>query len=127
MLVDTTGLVLAVMVTAASLSDVSGAKLVLHRAAAAGIRLKKVWADFAYRGLAHWAGWPFRAAVAVVTRAAGQRGFAPLARRWVVERTFAWLMKYRRLRADYERTCPSSEAFIYVAMTHVMLRRLHRS
>jgi putative transposase len=45
----------------------------------------------------------------------------------VVERTFAWLTKYRRLRSDYERTCQSSEAFVYVAMTHVMLRRLHRS
>ena len=115
------------MVTAASLSDVAGAKLVLHRAAAAGVRLKKVWADYAYRGPAAWAGWPFRALVEVVTRAAGQRGFASLPRRWVVERTFAWLTKYRRLRSDYERTCPSSEAFIYVAMTHVMLRRLHRS
>jgi putative transposase len=127
LLVDTTGLVLAVLVSAASLSDVVGAKLVVGRAARAGIRLKKVWADYAYRGLASWAGWPFRAAVEVVTRLAGQRGFAPLPRRWVVERTFAWLTKYRRLRSDYERTCTSSEAFIYVAMTHVMLRRLHRS
>jgi putative transposase len=127
LLVDTTGLVLAVLVSAASLSDVAGAKLVVGRAARAGVRLKKVWADYAYRGLVTWVGWPFRVAVQVVTRAAGRRGFAPLPRRWVVERTFAWLTKYRRLRSDYERTCQSSEAFIYVAMTHVMLRRLHRS
>jgi putative transposase len=127
LLVDTTGLVLAVMVTAASLSDVAGAKLVLHRAAAAGVRLKRVWADSAYRGLAHWAGWPFRAAVAVVTRAAGQRGFAPLARRWVVERTFAWLGRCRRLSKDREKSVLSSESFIKLAMIQSMLHRLRPS
>ena len=60
----------------------------------------------------------------MVRRAAGPRGFEVLPRRWVVERTFAWLGKYRRLSKDYERTCTSSEAFIYVAMTSNMLRHL---
>lgn len=59
-----------------------------------------------------------------VGRPEGQRGFALLPRRWVVERTFAWLLQSRRLSKDYERLCETSEALIYVAMTRLMLRRL---
>jgi hypothetical protein len=76
LLVDTTGLVLAVLVSTASLSDVLGAKLVVLRAARAGVRPKGVRADYAYRRLA---GWPFRALVEVVLRVAGQRGSPPCA------------------------------------------------
>jgi transposase len=107
------------------MSDVLGGKLLLLRAARAGLRLGRVWADFAYRGLLGWADWPFRGAAEIVRRREGQRGFAALPRRWVVERTFAWLGKNRRLTADYERTPESSTAFVLVAMTRLMLRRLH--
>jgi transposase len=123
--VDTSGLLLAVWVTAASVSDVLGGKLVLLRAAEFGVVLRRVWADFAYRGLANWAGWPFRCVAEVVRRRDGERGFRALPRRWVVERTFGWLTRHRRLARDYERTPESSEAFIYVAMTRIMLRRLY--
>jgi putative transposase len=116
-----------VWVTAASVSDVLGGKLVLLRASWAGVSVRRVWVDFAYRGLVAWAGWPFRCAVEVVRRRDGQRGFEALPRRWVVERTFAWLGQHRRLAKEYERTPTSSEAFIYVAMTRIMLRRLYRS
>lgn len=61
-----------------------------------------------------------------VSRPKGQKGFVLLARRWVVERTFAWLGYHRRLSKDYERLPQSSEAFIYIAMTRLMLRRLAR-
>ncbi len=62
--------------------------------------------------------------VRVVFRSEGQQGFKVLPRRWVVERTFGWLNQYRRLSKDYEVLPSSSEAFIYIAMTRLMLRRL---
>ena len=62
-----------------------------------------------------------------VMRPEGQKGFCLLARRWVVERTFAWLGMHRRLSKDYEGSTSSSEAFVYIAMTRIMLRRLARS
>ena len=64
-------------------------------------------------------------ASSVVRRGADQRGFQVLPKRWIVERTFGWLMKYRRLRCDYEQLTANSEAMIYIAMTRLMLRRLH--
>ncbi|MEW5872072.1 MAG: transposase, partial [Chloroflexota bacterium] len=62
-----------------------------------------------------------------VMRPEGQKGFCLLARRWVVERTFSWLGIYRRLSKDYEGSVTSSETFIYISMTRIMLRRLARS
>jgi putative transposase len=127
LLVDTTGLLLAAAVTPANVQDKAGALLALGRLGGSGKKLRRVWADGAYRTeRGHLASWMGRRRVSLqaVARPEGQRGFALLPRRWVVERTFAWLSQSRRLSKDYERLCETSEAFIYVAMTRLMLRRL---
>ena len=90
-------------------------------------RLKKIWADAAYRGkqLADWClqqgdGWDLE----VVERQAGTRGFSIQPRRWVVERRFAWLIRNRRLAKDYERKVQTSETLIQLAVVRLLLRRL---
>ena len=89
-------------------------------------RLKKIWADGAYTGekLARWCkeqgGWELE----IVERSADTEGFAVLPYRWIVERTFGWLMRNRRLSKDYERKVQSSETFIEVAMIRLILKRL---
>lgn len=87
-------------------------------------RLVKVWVDGAYEHLVEWAravlGWELE----VVTRPRGQKGFVVQKQRWKVERTFAWLGRFRRLSKDYEYRVESSEAFIYLGMSVHMLRRL---
>lgn len=88
-------------------------------------RLKLIWADQMYEGSAVlWAraigNWTLR----IVRRVAGQKGFAVLPRRWVVERTFGWLGRYRRLSKDYETKTINSETMIYIAMINLMVRRL---
>lgn len=127
-LVDTCGLLLAVVVTAASVQDRDGARLLLQRLAGFCKKLRLIWVDGAYRGpLVDWVAERFRFRLMPVLRPDGQKGFVVLARRWVVERTFAWLGHNRRLSKDYERLPASSEAFIYIAMTRIMLRQLARS
>jgi putative transposase len=128
-LVDVLGLLLAVYVHSAEVQDREGAKGLLARAQAKGFsRLQLIWADGGYTGLplAAWVlvmtGW----LLTIVERAAGQIGFQVLPRRWVVERTLAWLGRYRRLSKDYEVLPQTSEAFIYTAMVHLMLKRLAR-
>ncbi|GIV78335.1 MAG: IS5 family transposase [Litorilinea sp.] len=124
-LVDTTGLLLAVLVTAASVQDRDGARMLLGRLAGFGKKLRLLWVDGAYRGpLQDWVARRFRFRLQPVTPPRGQKGFTILARRWVVERTFAWLGLNRRLSKDYERLLASSEAFIHIAMIRIMLRRL---
>lgn len=127
LLVDVLGLLLAVYVHPANLQDREGAKGLLARAKAKGFaRLQLIWADGGYSGLplAAWAmvmtGW----LLTVVERTAGQIGFQVLPHRWVVERTLAWLGRYRRLSKDYEVLPQTSEAFIYAAMVQLMLKRL---
>jgi putative transposase len=127
LLVDTLGLLLAVAVTAANVQDKAGALLALSGRGGGGKKLRRVWTDGAYRterGLL--ASWVERHGISLtpVERPAGQRGFTPLPRRWVVERTFSWLYQSRRLSTDYERLGETSEALILVAMTRLMLRRL---
>lgn len=125
LLVDTMGLVLAVMVTSAALSDGAGARLLLARLRGSGKKLRRVWVDGSYRtGLQRWVRENLWFVLEQVMHAEKRSGFRLLPRRWVVERTFAWLTQCRRLGKDYERLTTSSEAFIYVAMTRVMLRRL---
>ena len=124
-LVDTLGLVWAVAVTAASVSDPAGARQVLARVRGAMPRLRLLWADSTYGGtLVGWVkqtcGWLIR----TVAKLPGQTTFVVLPRRWVVERTFGWLVGYRRLARDYECLPASSEALIQVAMIHLMVRRL---
>ena len=129
-MVDVLGLLLAVVVHKASIQERAGAKLLLQRAALKGFeRLELIWADGGYSGqpMIDWvwrlAGWVFQ----VIKRTEETIGFVVLPRRWVVERTFAWLGRYRRLSKDYEQLPETSEAMIYAAMVHIMLRRLARN
>ncbi len=124
--VDTLGLLWAVTVTPASVQDRSGGVPLIEKLRAAVKRVKVVWGDSHFEpALRHaWVRWGW--AGVVVKKLAGQRGFVPQPKRWVVERTFGWLNRWRRLSKDYERTPASSEAFIKVAMIHLMLRRLRR-
>lgn len=127
LLVDTLGLVLAVVVTAASLSDPAGARLLLGRWGGHCKKLRRIWVDGTYRGtLLEWAKTRIKAVLQPVLRSDDLKGFVALPKRWVVERTFAWLGQSRRLNTDYEVLPESSEAMIYVTMTRVMLRRLSK-
>ena len=124
-LVDTLGLLLAVVVTAASVSDPAGARLLFARLGGSCKKLRKVWVDGTYRGkLVDWAVEHLWFILAPVLRSDDMKGFVVLPRRWVVERTLAWLTQCRRLGKDYEGLPASSEAMIYIAMTSLMLRRL---
>ena len=119
------GLLLAVVVHAADIQDRDGAKLVLSKLQGRFPRLRLIWADSAYAGqLVDWAsalgGW----LIEVVKRARNSHSFEVLPRRWVVERTLGWLGRNRRLSKDYEELTESSEAWVYIAMTHLMLKRL---
>src|SRR5437764_9665066 len=127
-LVDTLGLLMAVIVTSAALSDPAGAKLLLKRLGGACKKLRRIWVDGTYRGqLLEWALLHGRCVLQQVLRCDDQKGFVVLPRRWVVERTFAWLTQCRRLGKDYEVLTASSEAMIYIAMTRLMIRRLAAS
>lgn len=127
LLVDTLGLVLGAVVTPASCPERSGAQTVLNRVADWFERLRRLWVDGGYSGeaFADWVKerWP-KLAVEVIKRSDQVRGFAVLPRRWVVERTFGWLMRHRRLVRDYERSESSAEAWIHLAMIRIQLRRL---
>ncbi len=123
--VDTMGLLLAVVVHAADIQDRDGAKLVLSKLQGRFPKLRLIWADSAYAGqLVDWAsafgGW----LIEVVKRARNSHSFEVLPRSWVVERTLGWLGRNRRLSKDYEELTESSEAWVYIAMTHLMLKRL---
>ena len=112
---------------AANLSEGAGAQLVLAKARAAGRALAKVWADGGYQaGVVRWARAEVGYALEVVARPAGTTGFAVQPRRWVVERSFAWIGRYRRLSKDYEALAETSEAMIWAAFGGTMLRRLSR-
>jgi transposase len=127
--VDTLGLVLQVFVTAASTPEREGAKQVLKRVKHKGkavSRLHTIWVDGGFDGVPfmHWVMTVCRWLVQVVLRPEQTKGFVLLKKRWVVERTFGWLMHCRRLVRDYERLPETSETFIYLAMIRIMVRRL---
>lgn len=127
-LVDTLGLLLTVVVHAANIQDRDGAKLVLEKARGKFLRLALIWADGGYAGkLIEWVqqscGWLLE----IVKRRDDVQGFVVLPRRWVVERTFGWLGRCRRLSKDYEEKTESSEAMIHLAMIQLMLKRLKPS
>jgi len=125
LLVDTLGLVLAVFVSSADLQDRDGARFLLSRLSGSCKKLRLIWVDGGYRGhLVTWVAQRFRFILQPVVGTEAQKGFVLLPRRWVVERTFAWLGRCRRLSKDYERSAASSEAFVHIAMTRLMLRRL---
>jgi len=156
LLVDTEGLVLGAKVHSAKVHDEDGIKLLLESARMELSRLKHLWVDAGYRSRGRkWAEEAFGLSVEVVRkppklipekvakiwaeewakegkevdwqRLMPPKGFRVLPRRWVVERTFAWICHNRRMGKDYERLCASGEAFVYVAMTRLMVRRLARA
>jgi putative transposase len=124
--VDTLGLLLVVLVHGADVQDYDGAKGVLEKLRGRFPRLRKIWADsrYACNGLPDWVKKAFGWVLEIVRRPAGAVGWVLLHRRWVVERTFAWLCRSRRLSKDYERSPRVSEAWIRLAMIRLMLRRL---
>jgi putative transposase len=129
LLVDTDGLILKVRVHAASVQDRDGATLVLDQIDEPLANLELIWADGGYAG-DKLRGWmeerfgerPLR--LEIVRRRDTQKGFVVLPRRWVVERTFGWLGNFRRLSKDYEFRTDSSEAFIFLAASLLLIARL---
>jgi putative transposase len=122
--VDTLGLLWGLLVLPADVSDAAGGRDLLSLVRAAVKRVRIIWVDSTFGGLVRWAWDCWAWVVVVVRKLAQQRGFVVQPKRWVVERTLGWLNRYRRLSKDVEVTVESSEAFIKVAMIHVMLRRL---
>ena len=156
LLVDTEGLVLQAKVHSAKIPDQDGLKLLLESARTGLSRLSHLWLDAGYEGRGkRWAEEDLGLSVEIVRRPPkpiaeevartwaaewakeGKEvdwqklmppgGFVVLPRRWVVERTFSWLSQNRRMSKDYERLCATAEAFVYVAMTRLMVRRLARA
>ena len=129
-LVDTLGLLLVVVVTAASTQDRDGARQVLAVLAKQWLRLRLIWADGSYAGeLIEWVRQlrqRRRITLEIVRRQEAAKGFVVLPKRWIVERTFGWLNRCRRLSKDYEYLTETSEAMIHVAMINLMVRRLAR-
>ena len=125
---DTTGLLLGVVAHPADIQDRDGAKLVIGKLKGRFERMRLIWADAGYAGkLIEWVrkltGWTLE----IVRRPRDSHQFNVLPRRWVVERTFAWLGRCRRLSKDYEALPETTEAWVNIAMTHLMLRRLKPS
>jgi putative transposase len=123
--VDTLGLLLAVVVHRADIQDRDGLWLLLARLEGKFARLTKLFADGGYQGrmetvVSELFGW----VLSIVKRSAEAKGFEVLPKRWIVERTLAWLGRNRRLSKDYEERTESSEAMVQIAMIHLMLRRL---
>ena len=126
-IVDTQGTLLAALVTPANVQDPLAAPAVLALAKSRSSRLTLIWADGRYRGpIVTTAARRLGLTVEVVSPPAGQRGFQVLPRRWVVERTFAWLGRYRRLARDWEAASWSACAFLYIAASNLIARRLAR-
>lgn len=127
LLVDVFGMLLGVVVTAASDSDTAGALALFKRLRRLGGHCKKlrvIWADQSYKRMVEqWLLQHTQWLLKVVKRLPEQKGFSVLPRRWVVERTFAWLTQCRRLGRDYEVLTDCSEAMIYIAMIRLMSRR----
>lgn len=123
--VDTLGLLVVVLVTAASVQDRDGGKLVLDKARMAMPSIVLVWADGGYAGqLVDFARRLLHLALEIVKKPAGQHTFEVLPRRWAVERTLSWLVRCRRLGRDYERLPAHAEAMVKWAMVGLMARRL---
>ncbi len=117
-----------VVVHAASVQEQDGAKGVLERVQGCLPRLRLIWADAGYnvQWLIEWVQTVCHWVLEIVKRPEGSKGFVLLPRRWLVERTFGWLSHYRLLSKDYEVLPRNSEAVVYVAMIHLMVRRLAR-
>lgn len=124
MIVDTLGLLLTVLVHSAGIQDTVGAKQVIQKLAMKHIKLKKLFVDGGYKEkFINWSNLTHDLEVEVVKRNE-QHTFVVLPKRWIVERTFSWLLRNRRLAKDYERMKQSAESMVYIAMTRLMLKRL---
>ena len=126
LVVDTLGLVLEVVVHGADRQDQQGARLLLRRLSRSNGSIRRIYGDAAY-GRSDLPAWTKKALgieLLRVLRPSWQRGFAVLEKRWIVERTFAWLNQWRRHSKDYERNPQTSEAMIQIAMIRNMLKRL---
>lgn len=128
LLVDVLGLVLMVVVHAGNVQEQEGAKRVFERVRGRHPRLQLIWADAGYNvnWLIEWVKKTCQWVLEIVKRPEGSKGFVLLPRRWVVERTFGWFNHYRVLSKDYEVLPRNSEAVVYAAMIHLMVRRLAR-
>ncbi len=125
-LVDTEGNLLTVVVHRADIQERDGAYFVLDDIDRAFPQIATIWADQAYTGdLVADVRHEYGITLEIVKKLADQEGFVVLPRRWVVERTFAWLCRYRRLSKDYEHRTEYSEAWVYIASIARMLRTLH--
>ncbi len=125
--VDVLGLILAVVVTAASVQDRDGARPLLWQLAAGYRAATMIWADGGYAGkLVTWVAGTLRRTLQIVKRPDDLHTFKVLPRRWVVERTFGWIMKHRRCVRDYERLPGHHETYLYWSMIHVMAARIAR-
>lgn len=125
LLVDTLGLILAVLILKADIQDRDGARTLLEKVKGQFLRLQRIWADGGYAGaLVEWVknlcGWVLE----IVKRSDTAAGFEVLPHRWIVERTFGWLNRSRRLSKDFERLPASSEAMVYLAILPLMTKRL---
>jgi putative transposase len=127
--VDTLGLLIACVVHPANVQDYDGIEYVLDKVKARFPRLKTIYADSIYAcKQTVWCVWLlYRIVLEIVRRPWGLRKFVLLPKRWVVERSFAWLGRYRRLARDYERSMRVSETMIHIAMIKLMLRRMRPS
>jgi putative transposase len=127
-IVDTLGLIMSLVIHAADIQDQDGAKLAFEELGDRFKRLQVIFGDSAYKrcGLPDWLmacfGWVLQA----VLRPVAVKGFVVLPKRWIVERTFAWLGWHRRTAKDYERNTDSSKAIIYIAMTARMLKYIEK-
>ena len=132
--VDRLGFLLLVVVTSAGVQDAAGAQLTLpalfdrdkRSLYNRWCRLKLIWADGAYKDIVSYVRQHFGWALEIVQRPVGAKGFKVLPRRWVAERTFGWLGRYRRLARDYEHTVSSSEAMVYLASIRRTLKVVTR-
>ena len=125
--VDVMGLILAIVITAACVQDRDGARPLLWKLAAGYRAVTLIWADGGYAGkLVTWAAGTLHRTLQIVKRPDDLHTFKVLPRRWVVERTFGWIMKHRRCVRDYERLPAHHETYLYWAMIHIMAARVAR-
>lgn len=127
LLVDTLGLLLVVVVTAASVSDTIGGQTLFERIHVTFCRLQKVWADQGYKSsLVEWLHKTYHIALDIVQKDLNEKGFVVQKQRWKVERSIAWLNRARRLSKDYEYHTEHSESIIYLSSIRFMLRKITR-